>query len=177
MESILIIGGARSGKSRYALDLVKAYPRGEKIFVATCVPRDDEMKERVERHRKERGAGWKTLEIPVHIADAITQNSQGAGLILIDCLTLWVSNLIFEIKDEPAINHYLDRLIESIRKSDSPVILVTNEVGCGIVPENPLARRFRDIAGRVNQQVASVCSKVFWMVAGIPVPIRTPDIP
>lgn len=177
MESILIIGGARSGKSWYALELSKAYPGEEKIFVATCVPRDDEMKERVERHRKERGAGWKTLEIPVHIADAITQNSRSAGLILIDCLTLWVTNLIFEIKDEPAIHHYLDRLIESIRKADSTLILVSNEVGCGIVPENPLARRFRDIAGRVNQQVASVCSKVFWMVAGIPVPVKTPDIP
>ena len=177
MESILIIGGARSGKSRYALELAKAYPGGEKTFIATCVPRDDEMKERVERHRKERGAGWKTLEIPVHIPDAITQNSRGAGLILIDCLTLWIANLIFESKDEPSINEHLDRLIESIRKADSPVILVSNEVGCGIVPENPLARRFRDIAGRVNQQVASVCSTVFWMVAGIPVPVRRPDIP
>ncbi|MEW5908450.1 MAG: bifunctional adenosylcobinamide kinase/adenosylcobinamide-phosphate guanylyltransferase [Thermodesulfobacteriota bacterium] len=172
MESILIIGGARSGKSRFALDLAEGYPGNEKLFIATCIPRDIEMKERVARHQRERNPLWKTLEIPIQIADAVLEKSPTATLILIDCLTLWVSNLIFEIKDEKAIYEAVRKMVESLSRSSCPVILVSNEVGCGIVPENPLARLFRDISGRVNQQVAGVCSKVFWMTAGIPVPVK-----
>jgi adenosylcobinamide kinase/adenosylcobinamide-phosphate guanylyltransferase len=172
MESILIIGGARSGKSSFALTLAQEYPGDERIFIATCVPRDDEMKQRVARHQKERNPEWKTLEIPIRIADTIIEKSPTTDLILIDCLTLWVSNLILDIRDEAGIYREIERMIESLRASRCPVILVSNEVGCGIVPENPLARFFRDVSGRVNQQVAGVCSKVFWMAAGIPISVK-----
>ena len=175
-DSTLVIGGARSGKSRFALQLAEEKASGDPFFLATCIPCDEEMRERVLRHQRERGPHWKTLETPFRIADALSDLDRRAGVILVDCLTLWVSNLLFETPDEAEVERNVKELAHAIRQASCPVIFVSNEVGAGIVPENPMARRFRDVAGRVNQQVAAVCTRVFWMVAGLPVPVKGPNL-
>jgi adenosylcobinamide kinase/adenosylcobinamide-phosphate guanylyltransferase len=162
----LVIGGCRSGKSRKALDLANAIGNARRLFVATCVARDEEMHQRVKRHRQERGDAWQTLEIPLAVAEAITAHSPRADVILVDCLTLWVSNLILEKDDLDHIAAAADQLAAAVENAACPVILVSNEVGCGIVPENRLARRYRDAAGLVNQRIAAACQQVVFMVAG-----------
>jgi adenosylcobinamide kinase/adenosylcobinamide-phosphate guanylyltransferase len=147
-------------------------PAAKKIFVATCVPQDDEMKQRVARHQKERRQNWVTIEAPLGLPDAVLQNSRRADVILVDCLTLWVSNLLMDPGDEKKIEDTISRLIEALEKATCPIVLVSNEVGSGIVPENQLARQFRDITGWVNQAVAKCANKVVWMVAGIPVTVK-----
>ncbi len=171
-ESVFVIGGCRSGKSSHALKLAEQIYGNQKIFIATCQPHDEEMKKRVARHQKERDPSWKTLESPVLVPQTIITNSHKENVILVDCLTLWVSNLMLEEKDMDEISEHIQRLTQSIQKAQCPVILVSNEVGTGIVPENRLARYFRDAAGFVNQKVADCCDKVVWMVAGIPVKIK-----
>ena len=171
-ESVFVIGGCRSGKSSHALKLAEQIYGNQKIFIATCQPHDEEMKKRVARHQKERDPSWKTLESPVHVPQTITTNGHEENVILVDCLTLWVSNLMLENKDMDEISEHIDRLTQSIQTARCPVILVSNEVGAGIVPENRLARHFRDAVGFVNQKVADCCDKVIWMVAGIPVKIK-----
>jgi adenosylcobinamide kinase/adenosylcobinamide-phosphate guanylyltransferase len=173
MESTtFVIGGCRSGKSSHALRLGEAFPGRRKIFVATCVPQDSEMRQRVQRHQQDRGPQWSTLEVPVELAESIAQQGANADLILIDCLTLWVSNMMLAHEDQKPIDARVERLCTLLRNPPCPVILVSNEVGGGIVPENALARRFRDIVGWTNQQVAAACNQVIWMVAGLPVPIK-----
>jgi adenosylcobinamide kinase/adenosylcobinamide-phosphate guanylyltransferase len=146
--------------------------REQKIFIATCVPQDDEMKRRVARHQKERSQNWVTVEAPLRLPEAILQNSRRGDVILVDCLTLWVSNLLMKTDDEKKIENTISRLIEALEKATCPIVLVSNEVGTGIVPENKLARQYRDIIGLVNQAVAKTASKVIWMVAGIPVTVK-----
>jgi adenosylcobinamide kinase/adenosylcobinamide-phosphate guanylyltransferase len=170
-ETVLVIGGCRSGKSSYALELAEQIP-GQKIFVATCMPHDKEMEKRVLRHKKQRSQAWTTLEEPVRLPEAISQNSRKENVILVDCLTLWISNLVLENNDQKNIDRHIRKLIQSLEKAECPIILVSNEVGTGIVPENRLARRFRDIAGFTNQKVAACANKVIWMVAGIPVGVK-----
>jgi adenosylcobinamide kinase/adenosylcobinamide-phosphate guanylyltransferase len=170
-EKTLIIGGCRSGKSRQALRLGEVI-QGKKIFIATCIPRDDEMKKRVSNHRKERGPDWETVEAPIDLPEAISECTAKADIVVADCLTLWISNLIMEKTGEKKTVMEINRLVHSIKNSPSPVILVSNEVGAGIVPENHLARIFRDSAGFVNQKVAASSNRVIWMVAGIPVVIK-----
>ena len=171
-ELIFIIGGCRSGKSTYALQTAEKVPAESKIYIATCVPQDDEMKQRVARHQKERSQDWVTVEAPLDLPEAILQNSRRANVILIDCLTLWMSNLLIETGDENKIMKTISQLIDALEKAECPVILVSNEVGTGIVPENRLARQFRDITGWLNQAVARCANKVVWMVAGIPVTVK-----
>lgn len=168
----LVIGGCRSGKSQKALNLANSLAKERKIFMATCVAKDDEMRWRVQRHQKERGGTWQTLEIPIAIAEAITVHSPRAEVILIDCLTLWVSNLILQDDDLNRIAAAADQLAAAVEKAACPVILVSNEVGCGIVPENALARRYRDAAGWVNQKMAAACQQVIFTVAGIGLRIK-----
>ena len=168
-EIIFIIGGCRSGKSTYALQTAEKVPAEQKIFIATCVPQDDEMKRRVARHQTERNQNWVTVEAPLDLPEAILQNSRRGNVILVDCLTLWVSNLLMETGDENNIEDTASQLIEALEKAAGPIVLVSNEVGTGIVPENKLARKYRDIIGLVNQAVAKTAGKVIWMVAGIPV--------
>ncbi len=140
-----------------------------RVFLATCVPRDDEMKDRVVRHQEERGAGWTAVEAPVDLPEAILEHSRRARVILADCLTLWISNLYMESMDvEPRV----EALTDAIRRAECPVIVVSNEVGTGIVPENALARRYRDSVGFANQKTAACADEVVWMVAGIPVKIK-----
>ena len=177
-RSILVIGGCRSGKSSHAL--LQAERIGDRrLFVATCVPEDDEMKARVDKHREDRDDSWETLEIPVDIGEAIRHYGPSTDVMLVDCLTLWVSNLLMETQDVNAIRQRIDGLAESIRTAECSVVLVSNEVGSGVVPENAMARLYRDLAGWTNQAVAEACSNVIWTVAGIPVTIKPalPDTP
>jgi adenosylcobinamide kinase/adenosylcobinamide-phosphate guanylyltransferase len=174
-ETTFIIGGCRSGKSRYALELANATggTHGKKkFFFATCVPFDDEMKQRVERHQRQRGSEWTTIEVPHQLPEAIDSQSRKANLILVDCLTLWISNLLLETDDPDKITDQTRRLTQSIKNAPCRVIIVSNEVGTGIVPENRLARQFRDAAGFANQALAVCADRVIWMVAGIPVSIK-----
>ena len=171
-QTTLVIGACRSGKSRYALTLGERTAGESRVFIATSVAQDDEMKDRVQRHRHERGARWKTIEAPVRLARAVSENSRLADVIVIDCITLWVSNLMLDAHEEARMEDHLERLAASLAAAQCPVIIVSNEVGAGIVPENRLARRFRDHVGTANQKLAAVSDRVAWVVAGIPVWIK-----
>jgi adenosylcobinamide kinase / adenosylcobinamide-phosphate guanylyltransferase len=162
-ELTVLIGGARSGKSRLALERAQALP-GELVYVATGEALDTEMSERIARHRAERGARWRTVEEPLDLAGAIARESSGGNVLVVDCLTLWLSNLIFRERDVGAAT---TSLLEALARRRGTVLLVSNEVGMGIVPENALARRFRDEAGRLNQAVARVADEVVLVCAGL----------
>lgn len=162
---VLITGGAASGKSRYACE--RAAARGPNVlFVATCVPRDDEMREKVRRHRAQRPASWRTEERERNVAGALSPSCDAA---VVDCLTLLVSQLLVEGVAEPDILAEVERLFDP---PPCPLFVVTNEVGWGIVPENPLGRRFREVAGRVNGLAADRADEVVLMVSGLPVRIK-----
>lgn len=163
---IFILGGARSGKSSYAMNLAKS--TGKRIvFIATCIPTDSEMKQRVRLHKKSRPATWKLVEEAVDIDSALRKAKTGCDAILIDCMGLFISNLMAVESSDKKIEEKARQVIEQIKKSASGVIVVSNEVGMGIVPDNPLARRFRDLLGRVNQMIAKEADKVITMYAGI----------
>ena len=170
-ETIFVIGGCRSGKSSHALHLAEQIP-GQKIFIATCMPQDKEMEQRVLHHQQQRSSAWETIEVPFFLPEAIHKNGTDGHVILVDCLTLWINNLILDNDKPENIDNHIQKLTQSIEKAECPVILVSNEVGTGIVPENKLARLFRDIAGFANQKVAACVDRVIWMVAGIPVKIK-----
>ncbi len=160
MAIVLVGGGSRSGKSRHALQLARE--RGRRLgFIATAQPLDDEMLERIGLHQQERGQDFVTIEEPVDLPAAIARHSAQFDAIVVDCLTLWLSNIL-----SSDIELQTSELIASSLASLAQVIFVTNEVGCGIVPENALARRFRDSAGRLNQRVAEAALEVYWMVFG-----------
>lgn len=174
-KSILITGGARSGKSSLAERMALA-PRGRAIYIATAeiYEGDDEMAARIAEHRARRGAAWRDLHAPHDLAQALTDSdSEQDGLPrLVDCLTLWLTNRLLAEADWRSD---ADALVQTIAAQRAPVILVTNEVGGGIVPENRLARAFRDAAGALNQQVAAVCDEVWLAVAGCPIKVKPND--
>ena len=170
--NILIIGGCRSGKSAEALAQAEAIESGRRLFVATCRPYDDEMRARIERHQRERDASWETLEVPLELPAALAAHDARGRIILVDCLTLWITNLMMDARTQADVETQIGALTQTLMAMRSPVILVSNEVGQGIVPENEMARRFRDLAGTVNQKVAASVDQVIWMVAGIPVKIK-----
>ena len=159
-----IIGGARSGKSSRALQLCTTAPR---IFVATAEPLDDEMAERIALHQTERGPDWDVIEAPLNIAEVIT--AQKTGTLLIDCLTLWLSNLMHHERD---VESETAKLIEALGSATVDVVLVSNEVGMAIAPENALARRFRDAQGRLNQRIAAQSDHVELVAAGLPLKLK-----
>jgi adenosylcobinamide kinase/adenosylcobinamide-phosphate guanylyltransferase len=163
----LVLGGARSGKSRYAEATVMATP-APWIYVATAEPFDDEMKARIAEHRGRRGGQWQTVEAPLDRAGAIA-GAPPAATLLVDCLTLWLNNLIFKKRD---IDTETGRLEAAIAARQAPAVLVSNEVGSGIVPENAEARRFRDLQGRLNQQIAARADRVVLLVAGLPLVVK-----
>jgi adenosylcobinamide kinase / adenosylcobinamide-phosphate guanylyltransferase len=173
MTSItLITGGARSGKSSFALDLAtKNYDR--RVFIATAVALDEEMKMRIIQHQKDRGDLFQTLEEPVHLSEALSRVPPGTGVALVDCLTVWIGNLYhcFE-QNEAVVGPHLEEFLTVISRVSYDLILVTNEVGCGIVPENPLARSFRDTAGYVNRKVAEKAKSVYLLCCGIPIRLK-----
>jgi adenosylcobinamide kinase/adenosylcobinamide-phosphate guanylyltransferase len=173
-EIVLIIGGCRSGKSRYALELASQVTEKNNIFIATLMPGDDEMKARVQRHQKERDQHWKTFEAPIRLPEAVNDHGRRGNVVVVDCLTLWLSNLLLESDDQQSIEEQIHALIQALETAQCPIFLVSNEVGTGIVPENRLARLFRDIAGLANQKVAACADSVIWMVAGIPVLVKNP---
>jgi len=171
-KTIFITGGCKSGKSRHALELSEEISTINRIFIATSMPLDDEMKERIDRHKQERDKSWKTVEAPIELSVAINENNKNGDVILVDCLTLWINNLLMESEHPDVINQHIHELVFTIKETKSPIILVSNEVGTGIVPENKLARQFRDLAGLTNQKIAKCADSVIWMVAGIPVSIK-----
>jgi adenosylcobinamide kinase/adenosylcobinamide-phosphate guanylyltransferase len=164
----LVLGGARSGKSRYAEALLAA--ANPRTYLATAEPGDAEMTERIRRHREQRGPAWATREAPIELPEAIRAET---GALLVDCLTLWVSNLMARNRD---LESAAEQLCGAIRRPGGPVVLVSNEVGLGIVPENALARAFRDHAGRLNQRVAAIADRVLFVAAGLPLALKG-DLP
>ncbi len=165
--SLLITGGARSGKSSFAEKKTLSYGVPV-IYIATAQALDEEMEKRIQIHRERRGEEWLTINEPLEIADKLI-SSDGQGACLVDCLTLWLSNLMFAEKD---ITESTSSLIKVINERRDPVILVTNEVGGGIIPENEVARRFRDEAGRLNQIVADTVDEVYTCISGIPLKLK-----
>ena len=164
----LILGGARSGKSRYAQTIAEAF-EGGLVFIATGEAHDAEMTARIERHRADRGARWRTAEAPLALAEAIHLSSAPDHLLLADCLTLWTSNLMHAGRD---VAEATAELIAALEAAPGPVILVANEVGLGIVPDNALARAFRDAAGHMNQAVAAAADRVTFVAAGLPLRLK-----
>jgi adenosylcobinamide kinase/adenosylcobinamide-phosphate guanylyltransferase len=168
----LILGGAKSGKSRYGLSLAARFPE-PRLFVATCEPGDAEMCARIEDHQKERGPDWETREVPLDLAGVLGGMQGGHGVILIDCLTMWLANLMAkESGQESGVQAELDRLVQALARPSAPTILISNEVGSGIVPENALAREFRDRAGLLHQRLAREADLVVLVVAGIPLVVK-----
>jgi adenosylcobinamide kinase / adenosylcobinamide-phosphate guanylyltransferase len=165
----LVLGGARSGKSRYAENLTTALPPAW-IYLATAEPHDAEMAERIAAHRTRRGAGWRTIEEPHDIASVLAADE---GTTLIDCMTLWLSNRMLAGADADAhIDSEIVNLEVALAARLRPVVLVSNEVGSGIVPDNALARRFRDLQGRLNQRLAARADRVVLVVAGLPLIVK-----
>lgn len=173
---IFITGGARSGKSRFAEQMAANY--GTSLcYMATAQSLDDEMGRRISKHQQRRGDHWQTIEEPLHLAQTLTVNDGVFSVILVDCLTLWLSNLLLlnEEQGEEAEERVMDevqRLATALRGMTTPVIIVSNEVGMGIVPDNKLARMFRDIAGQANQTIAAAASEAWLVVSGIPLKLK-----
>ncbi|MEG8040633.1 bifunctional adenosylcobinamide kinase/adenosylcobinamide-phosphate guanylyltransferase [Sphingomonas sp. LR60] len=162
----LVLGGARSGKSRHAQALAEVCAAPWR-FIATAQAFDAEMAERIAHHRDDRSAAWTTIEVPLALAEAIAAVDD--GVLLVDCLTLWTSNLLLADAD---IDAATEALVAALGGSRARIVLVSNEVGWGIVPDNALARRFRDVAGRVNQRIAAAADRVDLVVAGLPMSLK-----
>lgn len=159
----LVLGGAASGKSLYAEQRVLAL-RLAPIYIATSQAYDAEMQDKIDKHRAQRGQGWTTIEEPLDLPAALRKSTK-ENSVLVDCATLWLTNLMFSDADIPQAE---DRLLEALQECTAPVTLVSNEVGMGIVPDNAMARRFRGIQGRFNQKLAAACGTVVFVTAGLP---------
>jgi len=164
---ILILGGSRSGKSKYAVSLAKRY-KSKVVFIATAIPKDTEMKRRIKLHKLYRPKHWELIEESNDINRVLSRLGAKIDVALIDCLGLWISNLLLEKLSDKAIEAKIGELLDTIEQVKFITILVSNEVGCGIVPDNPLARRFGDLLGLANQLIANKAKKVIFMQAGIP---------
>lgn len=164
----LVLGGARSGKSGFAERMTVAHPRGC-VYLATAEIGDDEMAERVRKHKARREAHWRTVEAPLEVAPAIVAETEQGAAVLVDCLTLWLSNLMGAKRDP---EQQTEALVRALGQAGGPVVFVSNEVGLGIVPDNALARAFRDHAGRMNQRIADVANSVFFVAAGLPLRLK-----
>ena len=169
---VFFLGGARSGKSRLAQELAEKLADSQTVapvYLATGQTFDAEMTERIARHRADRGPRWRTVECPINLPEAIGKEAVDGNVVLVDCLTLWVSNLLLSDVD---IIQASDRLLSAIGNARCPLVIVSNEVGLGIVPDNALARRFRDDAGRLHQFVSATADKVFFVAAGLSVSMK-----
>src|SRR5271166_4996655 len=167
-RSVLVLGGARSGKSAYAQSLVEA-AAPERFYVATAEAGDAEMAARIVRHRADRGEGWTTLEEPLALAEALAAEARPGRAVLVDCLTLWISNLMFAGR---GVEAEIARLTQAISALEGPAVIVSNEVGLGLVPKTKLGRDFRDAQGRANREVARACDAVVLVAAGLPTLIK-----
>lgn len=169
---ILILGGARSGKSRFALELGRRLG-GTHTYIATAESRDDEMAKRIADHRRQRPADWKTIEEPLGLVEALQAVQEKTDVVIVDCLTLWLSNLLIEMKgDEGSIRDEIERVVTAATRLDGTIIAVSNEVGLGIIPADPISRLFRDLAGMMHQRWTQDSHEVYWMIAGIPLTIK-----
>ena len=166
-----VLGGGRSGKSRYALEYANTFT--SKAFVATAEAFDSEMEERIQRHQKERDPGFITIEEPLDLAKAIKAIPESIEIILIDCLTVWLGNLMYHkgIQNEPYLE--VKELVEILKNPPCEIILVSNETGLGIIPGDPVSRAFRDHAGWLNQDIAGIADRVVFMVSGLPLMLKT----
>jgi adenosylcobinamide kinase / adenosylcobinamide-phosphate guanylyltransferase len=164
----LVLGGARSGKSRYAESLIET-TAGEALYLATAEPLDDEMAARIAAHRVRRGPRWTTREEPLSVAATLAAVTRPERPVLVDCLTLWLANVMAAGRDADA---EIDALVATLPRLGGAAVLVANEVGLGIVPDNALARAFRDYAGRLNRNVAACAQKVVFVAAGLPLVLK-----
>jgi len=171
-RSLLILGGCRSGKSAYAEQwLADRFAR--KLYVATLALGDDaEMAARAARHQQRRDGSWTTVEAPLQLVEILRDHQHQADAILVDCLTMWITNRILADQDDQTIENEVERLATTVTRLACPVALVANEVGLGLVPDNPLGRRFRDLAGRANQRLAAACDRVIFVAAGLPLVLK-----
>jgi adenosylcobinamide kinase/adenosylcobinamide-phosphate guanylyltransferase len=169
-QIILVTGGARSGKSRYA-EQRAAELGARRLYVATAEAKDEEMSRRIAEHQKWRNQQWRTVEEPLELSKALLAERGKTDCALVDCLTFWVSNLLLE-RDEEYVEGSIKELLQTLPNLDFHLVFVTNEVGNGIVPENPLARQFRDLVGWTNQQIAQTASEVIVMIAGLPMIVK-----
>ena len=167
-KTTLVLGGARSGKSTFA-EALAAQHAGPLVYIATAQAWDDEMRSRISKHVDRRGPAWTTVEEPLELAAALKTNGSPGSFILVDCLTLWLTNILL---DERVIGQESEKLIEAVTSFPGTLALVSNEVGQGIVPENALARRFRDEAGILNQKLAKVADSVVMVAAGLPLTLK-----
>ena len=167
-KSLLALGGARSGKSAFAQARAEASGL-DRVFIATAHAYDDEMTDRIARHRADRDMAWQTIEAPYALADTMLRQAAPDRILLVDCLTLWLTNIMLREDDVEAASHELAAVVRTLQ---GPCILVSNEVGWGIVPENALARRFRDAQGRLNQRLAAACESVVLIAAGLPLVLK-----
>jgi adenosylcobinamide kinase/adenosylcobinamide-phosphate guanylyltransferase len=172
LATTLVLGGARSGKSAFAEKLVGDSGLA-KVYLATATPGDDEMRLRIAQHRTQRGEGWTTVEEPLALVDALTREVTHGRAVLVDCLTLWLSNLMLAGRDPEIEARRLTRFLDVAKY---PVVLVSNEVGLGLVPDTPLGRRFRDAQGRLNQIVAALLPNVVFIAAGLPLWLKRQSI-
>lgn len=168
---IFIIGGARSGKSAYAIEVGSKIP-GRKAFIATSEAFDEEMRERIVMHRKNRPVDWETIEEPIAINNVLQKIDGLYNVIIVDCLTLWLSNLLGKDVDREHISEEIELLVAAIKAVSYTAIIVSNEVGQGVVPENKMARVFRDMSGLMNRKVACVADEVYLVTCGIPLKIK-----
>ncbi len=168
---ILITGGARSGKSNFAQNLARKFS-GPKAYLATAQALDEEMARRIRLHQKSRPQNWHTLEEPRQLVDSLKKNGDRFHLILLDCLTLWISNLMMRKWSEKKILAEAERLLKAGRAMKGSLIIVSNEVGMGIVPDNLSARSFRDLTGLIHQKIAKEADEVYFMVSGLPLKIK-----
>lgn len=165
---MLVLGGARSGKSAHAEKLV-AESGLSAVYIATAEARDDEMRERIEEHRARRGSAWRTVEVPLALEDAVKTEAGEGRAVLVDCLTLWASNLMLAGAD---IERRGAALAEAAQGARGLRVFVSNEVGLGVVPDNELGRKFRDAQGRLNQKIAAIADHVVFMAAGLPLVLK-----
>jgi adenosylcobinamide kinase / adenosylcobinamide-phosphate guanylyltransferase len=167
----LVLGGVRSGKSRYAQQIAERFERV--VFIATAAALDDEMRVKIQKHRDDRPAQWLTVEEPVEIANAIAAHDVSCDCIVIDCLTIFAANLLeHHGENDEAISLRSKQLRDALQNARCDVVLVSNEVGSGIVPSYPLGRRYRDLLGELNQKVAAVADNALFFVAGLPIVLK-----
>ncbi len=166
----LVLGGVRCGKSRYAEDLATTHS-GPVAVIVTAAAGDEEMADRIAAHRARRPKHWRVLEEPVALGHAIFELARPGSVLIIDCLTLWLTNILMQ-SDAKLLQQESDTLLDAVRSATGSVILVSNEVGSGIVPINELSRRFTDAAGSLHQRLAQACDQVVWMLAGIPLTVK-----
>lgn len=181
---ILVLGGVRSGKSDYAEELAQSFGQAHVLFVATAEAGDQDMARRIAAHQLSRPASWRTLEAPRHIGEAIQRHLGDAAIVLVDCITLLVSNVMLALDDDPdaiqaeqAVQDEIQALLQTCRHSPITCIAVSNEVGLGVVPEHRLGRLYRDLLGKANQALAAQADEVYLMVAGLPVELKALAVP